>query len=170
MTKAKKRGLSSIETTEISLKVEDILRHLSALARLNSNSLTGNPDLSEGLHLLVAALKPYSSILISELTGSLASETRSSDALKKKNSPKVELPRDLESLNVNEIDSILNNPEYSKDQLARLGNERFGISRSKLIRQGKSKLIESIRAAYQHEQSLNTISQEARRGGESRKS
>lgn len=156
---------------EAPLKVDDIIQYLSTLAKLHSNLRTGNRNLSEGLSQLVAVLKPYSSIPIAQLSKFPTSENRPVvNPRKRKSEPKANLPQNLGSLDYKEIHSILDNADFTKKQLAQLGYERFGISKSRLIRQNKSELVESIRAALQHERSLDTIYREAAQGGESRMS
>lgn len=163
---------SKFETTtrKNTLKVEDIVRYLSELANLYRDPRTGNSELSEGLQLIVNILKPYSNKLIFELIDNLPPDLLLPEAKKTTKRPKVELPPNLSSLNADEIDLILNNQHYTKDQIVDLGVQRFGIARSKLVRQNKVRVSESIRAALDHENSLDAISQEARRGGAKRTS
>ena len=79
--------------------------------------------------------------------------------------PVVELPANLESLPLNEVEKILNNRDYIKAQLAELGEKRFGISRSELLRRGRGGVLGSIHVALENERTLKIIAQEARRVG-----
>ena len=83
---------------------------------------------------------------------------------------KAILPSNLESLPPQEVEKILDDENYTKEQVINLGAQRFGISSAKLTRLGKKKVLESIRAALNHEKSLEVISKEAQRGGEMRSS
>lgn len=80
----------------------------------------------------------------------------------------VILPLDLKLLSDKKIDEILKDSSFTKKQLIELGNQCFGITRSKLVRLNKEYVIESIRAALNHERSLGVISQEARKVGKKR--
>jgi hypothetical protein len=153
-----------------SLKVTDLVRYLSHLAKLHNVPRIGNPELSKGLQVLSEALKPYSKMLLKELQDAL---TENPILLKDKGkTPKlmIELPPNLESLNANVVGEILDNQDYTKIQIIDLGVKRFGISHSKLVRLNKKSATESVRAALDHEKSLGVISQEARLGGDSRSS
>jgi Zn ribbon nucleic-acid-binding protein len=75
---------------------------------------------------------------------------------------------DLKFLSDKKVDEILKDSSFTKKQLIELGNQRFGITQSKLVRLSKKYVIESIRAALNHERSLGIISQEARKAGEKR--
>jgi len=79
--------------------------------------------------------------------------------------PTVELPADLESLPLNEVEKILNNRDYTKVQLIELGAKRFGISRSELSRRGRDGVLYSINVALENDRTLNIIAQEAHRVG-----
>jgi Zn ribbon nucleic-acid-binding protein len=82
----------------------------------------------------------------------------------------VRLPLDLSLLSDKRIDEILKDSSFTKKQLIELGNQCFGITQSKLIRLSKKRVIEVVRAAFNHERSLGIISQEARKAGEKRSS
>lgn len=63
-------------------------------------------------------------------------------------------PLDPKLLSDKKVDEILKDRSFTKKQLIELGNQRFGITQSKLIRLSKEHVIESIRAALNHERSL----------------
>jgi hypothetical protein len=150
------------------LQVEDLVRFLLRLAGLHKDPRTGNPEISKGLQAVANALKSHSNKLLKELPDALSDMAAADKG--KPQQPKLELPPDLQSLNADAIFAIINNQEYTKLQIIDLGVQRFGISRSKLMRLNKESVSESIRAALDHEISLGIISQEARRGGEKRTS
>lgn len=152
------------------LKVEDLVRYLLHLTKQHEDPRTGNPELSEGIQTIANALKPHSNKLLKELTGALGDNFMSAACKGKPQKPKIELPPKLSSLNADAIEKILNNQNYTKLQIIDLGEQRFGISRSKLMRLNKESVSESVRAALNHENSLEVISQEARRDGEKRSS
>lgn len=156
----------NLEIEESQLLVSDIVRFLSGMANLQEEDKTGNPRLGEGLRQVAKALRPYANLPVSGLT----------DAIEKKQpgraEPKVavtrftlELPDELESIDQEEIIRIVDNINYTKQQIAELGYRRFGISRSKLERLSKKDALDSVRAALEHEKSLDVISQEAVKSG-----
>ena len=148
--------------------VDDIVRYLSGLATLHSEEKTGNPKLSRGLRHLARALRPYSNSPISELSVALSQKVGPSNVRAAPRRPQAKLPTDLESLGQSEIERILKDDRYTKQQVAELGSRRFGISRSKLERLRKADALQSIRVALEHELSLDVISEEARKGGMAR--
>ncbi len=152
------------------LRIGDIVRYLSRLASLHKEPRIGNSELSHGLQQLATALRPHSKRPIREIADAVSEglpSKRTGDSSKR---PKAELPPDLETVSAKTIEDILGDRTYMKLQLIDLGVKRFGISRSKLMRLNRDHILESIRAALNHEQSIGAISEEARRGGEKRSS
>ena len=151
---------------EESLLIGDLLRYLSRLAVLNKEDKTGNLVLSDGLRQMARALRPHADLSIAEFADLVRTTSDRS-----RNSPRKEkatLPPNLESLSGPEIEKILDDDEFTKSQIAEVGTARFGISRSSLKRSSRQDALESIRAALDHEKSLEFISEEARRSGENR--
>ena len=155
-------------TSESEVLVDDIVRYLSGLARLNAEEKIGNMELSIGLQHLVRALRPYADTPISGLSSAIAQETRSSRVKAASRKPRATLPTDLESLGQGEVERILADDAYTKQQVAELGARRFGMSQSSLTKLRKEDMLHSIRAALGHERSLDVISEEARKGGRAR--
>ncbi|NKC13923.1 MAG: hypothetical protein GKR94_17575 [Gammaproteobacteria bacterium] len=150
------------------LTVEDVSRYLNRLAALNDEPRTGNKKLSTALRSLAGAMRTHQSRSITEFVELLKEAKPKSERPRSGKIPHAALPTDLEALPQKEVEKILQDERYPKAQLTELGSKRFGISRSKLTRQSKQEVIQSIRAALDHERSLGVISQEARRGGEKR--
>ena len=159
------RDQSTPDTEVSQVLVVDIVRYLSGLAKLHEAEKTGNMELSRGLRHLVSALRPYADTPVSELTASLRTAMHKDSVKPAARRPRATLPDGLESLGQEEIERILDEDSYTKDQIAELGFRRFGISRSRLIRLRKKDARETVRAALAHEKSLDVISQEARIGG-----
>ncbi len=156
------------DTEKDEVLVIDIVGFLTDLAKLHEAEKTGNMRLSIGLRHLANALRPYADAPVSELPSVLRQPALQRIAKRPSNRPKVALPVELESLNQDEIEKILDNDAYTKEQIAELGVQRFGISRSKLARLRKGEAQDSIRAALSHERSLDVISREARISGRAR--
>ena len=76
----------------------------------------------------------------------------------------------LESLSQEEVAQILDDPGSPKQLVAELGFRRFGMSRAKLERLSKQAARDSVRAALEHEKSLDAISRQARKSGAARRS
>ena len=154
---------------ENQLLVADMVQYLLSLAKLYEKDKTGNTELSEGLRNVAHALRPYADCLVLELTDAIKKKTPSTHRTKTSSTKaKSQLPPELESIGQEDIDRILDDESYTKQQIAELGVRRFGISRSKLERLRKKDARDSVRAALEHENSLDMISMEARRGGEAR--
>ena len=157
------------DAEENQLLVADMVQYLLSLAELYEKDKTGNTDLSEGLRNVAHALRPYADCPVLELTDAIKKKAPSTDRRKRASTKaKSQLPPALESLGQEDIDKILNDESYTKKQIAELGVRRFGISRSKLERLRKTDARDSVRAALEHEKSLDVISMEARRGGKAR--
>ena len=148
------------------LRVVDMIEYLSGLAKLQKEEKTGNIELSRGLQYLAHALRAYAHCRISELGSTLEGTTSSSNLKPISSRNKPELPSQLESIGQEDIERILDDKSYTKQQIVELGVRRFGISRSKLERLRKKDAVESVRAALGHEKSLDVISKVARGGQE----
>ncbi len=149
------------------LLVGDLVKYLSRLAGMQADARTGNPQMSDGLSRLAEVLKPFKSRTIDELPELLHASTGSKHH-KSGTKPPIELPPDLASMAGEEVERILSDERYLKKQIVELGASRFGISRAKLSRLPGTEVINSIRAALEHERSLTAIADHARRVGERR--
>lgn len=163
----KLKGLQgNLDTEESQLLVSDIVRYLSGMAKLQEDDRTGNPRLGEGLRQVAKVLRPYANCPVSGLTDAIQKKQAGSAETKVALARfTLELPDELESIDQEEIVRIVENVNYTKQQIAELGFRRFGISRSKLERLSKKDALDSVRAALEHEKSLDVISQEAVRSG-----
>lgn len=150
------------------LYVGDITQYLSGLAKLHKTERTGNQKLSDGLQFLVKVLRPYTDYPVSELANVLkeiAPEVSFKAGLNRNESEPI---AELETINQADIEKMLCDESYTKQQITELGVRRFGISRSKLNRLRKKEVVESVRASLEHEKTLDVISQEARKGNKTR--
>ena len=148
------------------LLIDDLIRYLSRLADLNREGRTGNPEWSNGMRQMARALRPHADLSIAEFADLLRGISDHSRVPSGKE--KAALPPNLKSLSQPDIEKILGDDRFTKSQIIELGTGRFGIPRSKLARSCKQDAVESIRAALDHERTLDLISAEARRGGENR--
>lgn len=158
---------------ERQLLVADIARYLSGLAKLQEGGKTGNPALSAGLRSVAQALRPYAHCPASDLPATLQREKAAASGSKaapdgNKAAFPPEVAAALESLSQEEVAQILDDPGSAKQQVAELGFRRFGISRAKLERLSKQAARDAVRAALEHEKSLDVIAQQARKSGQSR--
>jgi hypothetical protein len=163
-----------LKTDEGQLLVRDVARYLTGLARLHEEDKTGNPELSKGLRQVARVLSPFASYPVQELTDVVRVKRRTlasadqADHRSNSRHHKLVLPLELETMSQNEVASILGDDGYTKQQIAELGFRRFGISRAKLTRPPKKDAWDSIRAALEHERSLDAIARQARKAGKAR--
>ena len=150
------------------LLIDDLIRYLSHLATLNKEDRTGNPELSDGLRQVARALRPHAALSIAEFADLVRGFSARPETSPRKE--RVALPPNLESLAQPDIEKILDDDRFTKSQIIEVGAERFGIPKSKLARSCKQDAVGSVRAALDHERSLELISAEARRSGENRSS
>ena len=153
--------------------VADIVKYLSGLAKLHGEGKTGNSELSFGLLQVTKALRPYADCPVPELASAIKNNSETVFNLKSRRKPieppfPPELDSSLESIGQDEIERILNDDSSTKRQIAEIGFRRFGISRSSLERLNKQDALESVRAALENERTLDVISREAVRAGQSR--
>ena len=161
-------GNSPTDTEEDQVLVIDIVGYLSGLAKLHEAEKTGNMGLSTGLRHLAEALRPYADAPVSELPETLKQFGIKKSSKRPSSKLKAMLPDKLESLSHGEVEGVLDNDSYTKEQIAELGVKRFGISKSKLVRLRKKDAQDSIRAALENEKALEVISREARISGRAR--
>ena len=72
---------------------------------------------------------------------------------------------DLRALGTNEVKDLLSNVDLSKQDLIEVGAMRLGISKSRLERQNKESVLESVASALQNEEAYQIISREAEKEG-----
>ena len=162
----KLQGALPGKVQEDQLSVADIVQYLSGLAKLHEGDRIGSTELSRGLRYFANALQPYMDYAVSDLSAALKSgnvSTRSARPAKGRS--KLPLPDQLESIGQQDIQRILDSDSYTKRHIVELGAQRFGISRSKLDRLRKKDALDAVRAALEHERSLDAISEEASRVG-----
>ena len=148
------------------LLIGDLARHLALSATVQRDDRTGNPALGDGLSLLAARLRPYKSRPVEDLA--TLSLERNPARERESQKPPIELPDKLDSLDWDRVKAILEDDLYRKWQIVELGARRFGIPRGSLSRLNRADVIESIRAALDHERSLDAIGHRARIIGERR--
>ena len=143
--------------------VADIIKYLRRLARFHEDDQTGNVELSRALRQLSGALRTYDNRKLSELSLALRVANSPGEATRTSPAGAVEkLPKNVESIGHQELEIFLANERHTKKQLVEVGFRRFGISRSQLDRLPKSEAKDSVRAALEHEKSLEAISSAAR--------
>lgn len=143
------------------ISVGEVARFLKRLSSLYRDPKTGNPALGNALAVLALALDQRRDLTMTKAVSDLGASieySRSMDANK------------LRDLGVGEVKNMLSDQAFSKAELVDLGAERFAISRSRLMRLNMSDIVEVIRSALRHEESLGIISREAQRGGKERSS
>ena len=167
----KSKGKVKPDVHHTPILVGDVAQYLSGLAKLHRQDKTGNIDLSNGLQELSNALRPYANYPIAELSNAIMAKTAPQSVPKTApRKAKVELPSDLQSASQMDVEKMLDNDDYTKQQIAELGFQRFGISKSMLQRLRKEEAKRSVLSALDNERTLDVISQMARKAGKARAS
>lgn len=174
------RGRKS-ETPNEPLLVGDIARYLESLAWMFQDGRTGNAEFGDELRRLGDKLRPHRNLTVSELTitgrdAKLQSKPpasmRNGKATGKKreesDAPTPETVSDLRALSGDEVERYLENDTLTKEQIAELGNVRFSISESDLIRLSKNRARKKILAALKTERMMRGVAEQARRAGRMR--
>lgn len=146
-----------------SVRVADVAKFLSRCATLHENAKTGNLIFGDELRRFAKSLGPCARLTVDEFADLLKTPGKRGKTSAQHRT--TVLPDNLQTLKLREIEEILHNPDYTKAQLAELGERRFGISRAQLVRSSRADAEECIAVALEHERSLNIIAQEARRVG-----
>ena len=108
---------------------------------------------------------------VSELGNAIKVKRASANATKGASSRvKLALPSNLESLAHEDVEKILDNDDYTRQQISELGFKRFGISKPMLQRLRKEDARQSVRSALDNERTLDVISEMARKAGKARAS
>ena len=157
-----------LKAEEGQVLVRDVAGYLLNLAKLHDDDKIGNPELSKGLRQVARVLGPFASYPAQELTQFVRAERAKIAAANpgpRSRRGKPVLPPELETLSHNDIANMLWDYGYTKQQIAELGSRRFGISRPLLMRLRKEEAWDSIRAALEHEKSLDAIARQARKVG-----
>lgn len=143
------------------LSNDELASFLRRLAVLYHSPATGNLLLSE-------ALKDLASWVSKRGTVSKTSSTTLRKQ-KKLDKPAVDITQ-LKVLDIKEVEEFIADERKTKIDLIELASARFSIPRSQLKRLRTEEVRETIKAACLHEDSIEIISQEARREGSSRSS
>jgi hypothetical protein len=72
---------------------------------------------------------------------------------------------DLQALETNQVKELLFNEQMTKQDLIEVGAVRLGISKSRLERQNKQAVLESVTSALRNEEAYHIISKEAEKEG-----
>lgn len=156
------------QINDSSLIVADITRYLLSLARIHADETTGNAKLSNGLRSVVAALRRFRAYPVADLEAMLGKPIRVARNGSSHSSDAPSLPSDLASATYNEVERILENPLFTKQQLAELGFQRFGISRPHIIKLRKKDALFTIGRSLANEKTLDMIERRAREAGDAR--
>ena len=153
-SRAEQRDISAAE-------VARLLSRVASLFELQPDNI----GMSSALRSLSGALSSHGNKPVESVIGIL----RDTGLLITDDDPQTQaalgLPINLSDISLDEVEAVLANSSYTKDQFVELGFTRFGVSRSRLTRTGREKMIEIIRSAVDHEKSLAAIDREAARGG-----
>lgn len=145
------------------VRVADVAKFLSRYAALHENAKTGNLMFGDELRRFAKSLGPCARLTVEEFANLL--KTSGKRGRVPSQARAAALPGNLQTLKSREIEEILHNPDYTKAQLAELGERRFGISRAQLARSSRADAEERIAAALEHERSLHIIAKESQRVG-----
>ena len=151
-----------------SIRVGDLVRYLSTLARLHRLERIGNSGLESALRLLADRLRPHRDRPVGDLKDLIPRTTSILPTPDIGRGTRVELPTDLANLAPEAVVEIIEDDRVLKSQIVELGASRFAISRSRLARLPRTEAIATIRSALEHDRSLEVIAQRAQRAGERR--
>jgi len=169
------------EALDEPLLVRDIARYLECLAWLFQDDKTGNAEFGDELRRLGDKLRPHGNLTVSELTitggdakprAKLSASARNGKGADKKregaDAPTPSLPENPRALSGEEVERLLEDDalaKLTKEQIAELGNARFSIAKSELLRLSKNRARKEILAALKIERTMQGVAEQARRAG-----
>lgn len=142
----------------------DLVQFLRNFSNALKSNQTGNPSMSIALSELSKALQPHSDRYLCDV---LSEFKKSRDLESSEKTPILSRFADanLQSISLEDVESLLSSNELYKKDIVDLGHTRFGISKSKLERQSKANALESVRSALGNEKTLRIVGEEATRSG-----
>ena len=145
------------------LSVKAVAQFLNDLGKSLQRPANG-PLLGDALVRLSTTLrkhqdKEFDEVL--ELLGGMTARKRRQHSRKLKPLEGV----DLQALDTNQVKELLFDEHLSKQDLIEVGTVRLGFSRSRLVRQNKQGVVESVTTALLNEEAFDIISKEAEKEG-----
>lgn len=159
----------SIKNNIDELLTADVIRYLKQLSKLYGDDVVGNAKLHEALIILTSHLNKYSSYPISEAISLIEKRTIN----KKENTKKIgkqKIQINYQELTQDQIKNYLNSNLLTKDQFIEIGHIKYGIPKSGMLRLNRNDIIDRIKSALAHSDSISIISDAAKDSGKYRKS
>ena len=151
------------------LSVKDLADVLRSLSSVFGKPASGSPELARALVRLSKVLQRYGDRDLEEVLSGLTVKVDRGQA-KRHVQPSLLKDVDVGSLDLTRARVLLLDDRMTKADLIRLGNERFGISGSRLQRENRDSVKEAIEAAIRNTEALHIIAEEASRAGARRSS
>lgn len=148
-----KSKFSTSKSRRRHITAADVGRYLKHLAAINRDPLTGNVAMSDALNEIAAIL----------IAAKAAPATKTLENFTEQRKFDFEEEFDCQTLPLEKVREIIERPDLTKSDLATIGTERFGIAKSRMDRVPREEIVKMIASAMQHEESLNIISEEAKR-------
>lgn len=143
--------------------VNGLARFLNELGKSLQLSTNG-PLLGEALVRLASALGQHQDKELDEVLEIVAGGTAHLKRQRRQRDNPFE-GVDLQGLEINQVKELLQDEHLTKQDLIEVGVMRLGISRSRLERQNKQAVLESVTSALQNEEAYHIISKEAEKEG-----
>jgi hypothetical protein len=149
---------------------KDLAAFIKKLASLYKNDKSGNRNWATVLDRLAHAIDASPPSNIDDLLNRLASSQSPAAETDWDSTERRESSEKWLSIELVEVQELLLNKKVKKSELIRMGEARFGISRSVMDKLNIDQLRDEIMNAVQHEESIEVISKSARRSGAQRRS
>jgi hypothetical protein len=136
---------------------------LQQFARVVEAEPLARPDMAKGLLELSRFLKRHGEVSIREALSGKAAGDRESIARRERIPLRNRL--DIAELDGDTIGQLLDDPLLTKEDLVDIAVIRFGISRSRLIKENRTSVAKALRASLHNREALEIIGREAARVG-----
>ncbi|WP_404380489.1 hypothetical protein [Caenispirillum salinarum] len=155
-TRNKTTTTSHLQAEE-KLEAAELGRFLKKVAAAHKDPKLGNRALYRSLSDLAEAL----------IKSGHVDPAHAIKGVRERNFP-APAPSDYTKLSRNAVHDLIRQGQPLKKELVELGAQRFGIARSRLARLPREEIIQAISSAADHEESLEVLSEEAKRSGAQR--
>ena len=108
------------EDKDQGLRIGDLVKYLSALARIQADSKTGNLELSDALKKLARGLRSHASRPVSQLPEIFVEGTMPQEASRSLRVDKPVLPPNLDQLSHADVEELLLSPEFGEGSIDRV--------------------------------------------------
>ena len=139
--------------------VEDVVLLLRQISKLLELAASNKPELSMAILKLANVLTRYKGNSIDEVLEGLSFTQKRRKANKTLQSKISEA--EVQTLNLDQIESLLEKNDLGKADLITVGVSRFGLSKSELLKTKRTSIVEIIKTSISNLKAIDIIGEQA---------